>query len=40
MSATFFWKREAPKKNNTYFIYLKDFYYVMDGPNDMNVGVF
>ena len=40
MSTIFFWKKEAPKKNNKFFIYLKDCYYLMNGPIDMNVGVF
>ena len=41
MSAIFFVcvKKEPPKKHK-FFIFLKCGYFVMDGPSDMNVGVF
>ena len=44
MSATFFWKKEPPKKTHThthkFLILLKGRYYLMGGHIDINVGVF
>ena len=39
MSAIFILKKEPPKKHK-FFILLKGRYFVMSGPNDMNVGLF
>ena len=38
MSAIFILKKELPKKHE-FFIFLKDRYFVMGGPVDMNVNV-
>ena len=35
MSAAFILKKEQPKKNNKFFIFLKGRYFVMGGPIDM-----
>ena len=39
MSAIFILKMEPPKKQKI-FILLKGRYFVMGGPNDVNVGLF
>ena len=38
MSTIFILKKEPPKKPQI-FIFLKDYYFVIGGPIDMNVGV-
>ena len=42
MSATFYWKKEPPKKKHThkFLMLLKGRYYLMGGHIDINVGVF
>ena len=39
MSAIFLLKKKPPKKHK-FFKFLKDRYFVMGGPIDMNVGLF
>ena len=39
MSAIFVLKKEPPKKHK-FFVFLKDSYFVMGGPIDMNAGLF
>ena len=39
MSVVFFLKKEPPKETQ-FFIYLNGHYFVMEGPIDMNAGVF
>ena len=39
MTTIFVLKKEPPKKTQL-FLFLKDSYFVMGGPIDMNVGVF
>ena len=40
MSAIFSFEKAATKKNHKFFIFLKDCYFVMGSPIDMNVDVF
>ena len=40
MSAIFILKKEPLKKKQFFFIFLKDYFFLMGGPIDINVDVF